>query len=89
MLSYIVKALTTLTFITFEYRIYKYKAVSASARECRMRHAEMRKMLMWMCIQGAANSIHSSGECSVNSQTLSVWSQYFKEKYVRNPWTYV
>ncbi len=39
---------------------------------------------MWMCGQGAANSIRLCDEHSVNSQMLSVWSRYFKEKYVHN-----
>ncbi len=60
------------------------KATSTSIHECRMRHAEMRKMLMWMCSQVAVNNIRLCGEHSVNSLTLSVWSRYFKEKYVRN-----
>ncbi len=61
-----------------------YKAVFTSVCECRMRHAKLREMLMWKCSRGVANSICSCGKCSVNSQTLSVWSQYFKDKHVCN-----
>ncbi len=39
---------------------------------------------MWTCSRGAANSIRVCGERLVNSQMLSVWNWYFKEKYIRN-----
>ncbi len=55
------------------------KGASTSVYECRMRHAEMRKMMMWMCSGGAVNSINLCGERFLNSQMLSVWSRYFKK----------
>ncbi len=44
----------------------------------------MREMLMWTCSRGAGNNIHLCGERSVNSQTLSLRSRFFKEKYIHN-----
>ncbi len=60
------------------------KAASTSVHKCQMRHAGLREMLMWMCSRGVANSIRLCGKCSVNNHMPSVWSRYFKEKYVRN-----
>ncbi len=56
----------------------------ANAMRMRTRHIEMREMLTWMCSWDAAKSIRSRSECLINSQTLSVCSRYFKEKYIRN-----
>ncbi len=39
---------------------------------------------MLTCRQTAFTFIRLCGVCSVNRQTLSIWSRYFKEKYVRN-----
>ncbi len=44
----------------------------------------MIEMLMWTCSWCAANSIRLCGERSVKIRTPSVWSRYYKEKYVRN-----
>ncbi len=42
------------------------------------------KCIMWTCRQTAFAIIHLCGICSANRRMLSVWSRYFKEKYVRN-----
>ncbi len=39
---------------------------------------------MWTCQRTAFTFIHLCGACLANRQTLSVWSRYFKEKYVRS-----
>ncbi len=39
---------------------------------------------MWTCRRTAFAFIRLCGICSANRRMLSFWSQYFKEKYVRN-----
>ncbi len=39
---------------------------------------------MWICRRTAFAFIRLCGICLANRRTLSVWSQYFKEKYVCN-----
>ncbi len=40
------------------------------------------KCIMWTCRRTAFAFIRLCGVCSANRRTLSVWSRYFKEKYV-------
>ncbi len=61
-----------------------FKAASTSVCKCRTKRAKMKEILMWTCSRGTENSICLCSEHSVNSWMLSVWSRYFKEKYVRN-----
>ncbi len=63
----------------YEYEC-KYKAVSTSVHECETNV----KCIMWLCRRTAITFIRLCGVCSVNRQTLSVWSRYFKEKYIPN-----
>ncbi len=42
------------------------------------------KRIMSTCKRTAFTFIRLCGVCSANRRTLSVWSRYFKEKYVRN-----
>ncbi len=42
------------------------------------------KHITWMCRRTAFTFIRLCGICSANWRTLSVWSWYYKGKYVRN-----
>ncbi len=42
------------------------------------------KRIMWTCRRTAFTFIRLCGICLANRRMLSVWSWYFKEKYVRN-----
>ncbi len=64
------------------------KATPTSVRKYRIRHVEIRKMLMLVCSRGAANIIRLYGDRLVNSQMLSVWSQCLK-KICSQCWVYI
>ncbi len=62
----------------------KRKAAYTSVHECKLNAKTHGKRIMWTCRRTAFTFIRSCGVCSVNRQTLSMWSWYFKENYIRN-----
>ncbi len=60
------------------------KAVSTSVRKRETNAKTHAKRIIWTCRRIVFVFIRLCGVCSANRRTLSVWSQYFKEKYVCN-----
>ncbi len=60
------------------------KATSTSVREREMNAKTHAKHIMWTYRRTAFGFIRLCSICSTNRRTLSVWSRYFKEKYVHH-----
>ncbi len=70
-----------------DYSSCMHKATPTSVRKRETNVKTHAKRIMWMCRQTAFIYIRLCGVCLANRwirRMLSVWSRYFKEKYIRN-----
>ncbi len=58
------------------------KATFKSVRKCKTNAKMHVKCIMWTCRRTAFSFICLCDVCLANRRMLSVWSRYFKEKYV-------